>query len=280
MSGLKLGPLIKAFQDDRLIITPRLNMWLLQHGDDGYSEATVAKIAEQLRSKPRIRHSSFSSSGAGACLRAQVLSFLGVVGEGAIDPQLANIFQDGKWRHLRLQAAMLEAGIIDEIEYVLSWPKLRSRGTADGAGVVPMDHPMQRWRGKSFGVEVKGVSTFQFSKYEGADPNAKHEAQVDRYFLASGFDLFVFLYEDKTTQRMLEWVVEPDARKIAAARAELVELNTAVDTKTLPSMLPGCQMRNGIEWTHCSFAGKHGACPRAGSWPSKELITADGKVTY
>ncbi|WP_155373755.1 hypothetical protein [Catellatospora vulcania] len=105
-----------------------------------------------------------------------------------------NIFNDGKWRHLRLQANMLAAGLINDIEVSLPWPNMRSMGTADASGIVPDDHPNPLFRGKTFGVELKGVNMFQYSKYIKEDTQlARHKSQFYRYILSAGWDLYIVL---------------------------------------------------------------------------------------
>lgn len=266
MAGISLKNLAKALNNVDTIITPKLVPFLIEHGDDPFPDWVIGRIAEVLRTKPRDRSGSFSGSSAGGCARRQELDFLGMP-QQPIDAQLRNIFNDGKWRHLRWQAFLLKAGVLSDIEYSLPWPTMRSMGSVDGIGEVPGDHPQQDWQGKYFGFELKGVSTFQFPKYKENGPLDKHIRQVHRYFLVGGFDLFSIIYEDKTTQAWCEWVIKPDPKLLAESKRELEELNGAIDRKELHPMLPDCRNLRGPEWADCTYGGLSRVCPRAGTWP-------------
>lgn len=271
--SLNLKTMIRALKETDTIITPRLQEWLVRYGDDRLSDEVANTIHDLLTTAPRVRSGSFSASSAGQCPRAQVLSFLGASG-GVTDVRLQNIFSDGKWRHMRWQYMLLSAGILTDIEDPQMWPRMRTRGTMDGIGVVPDDHPRLDWRGKEFVFELKGVSAYLYPKYKEDGPKEEdHLPQVARYLLMTGFPLAVIIYEDKSTQDWTEWVIEATdpriTRLIEEQRQELEWLNHCVDQKDLPQMLPGCASRNGSEWKTCPFAGPNGPCVTAGTWPKK-----------
>lgn len=266
--SLDLKKIIKAAKNTQLIITPVLNDWLMQHGDDPVPPEIAEMVYEQLTTAPRNRSASFSASSAGMCHRRQVLGFLGVPETGAIDPQLQNIFNDGKWRHLRWQTMLLMAGLLDDLEDPQVWKKMRSRGTMDGRGHVYEGHPRPQWEGLEYGFELKGVSPFLFPKFKKADEaKEEHKGQVHRYFLMSGLDLFIIVYENKGTQEWVEWVIEPDDELLAEQRKELKTLNAAVDRQRLPPVLPSCKAQIGPVFNECPYGGKGGPCLRSGSWP-------------
>lgn len=273
-TSLNIRAMIKAAKNVEQIITPKLQEFLVQHGDEEYPEWVVERIAEQLTEKPRVRHSSFSSSSAGQCVRAQVLQFLGAK-QGSIGFQLQNIFNDGKWRHLRWQATLLSAGLLTDMEEIATWPRMRARGTLDGVGIVADDHPIAHWRGQEFGFELKGVSAFLFPKYRDAGPKeTDHLQQVARYFIKQGYRLFVIIYEDKSTQEWKEWVIDSEAdymqKIIKHQREELECLNDSVDQKKLPALLPECVKLKGTKFNGCPMGGIDGPCASAGEWPQKE----------
>lgn len=266
---MAISDFIRDAQDVNRIITPKLRKWLVMHGDDELSERVADTIYELLTTKPRMRSASFSSSGAGTCLRRQELAFLGVEVPGVIDAQLQNIFNDGKWRHLRWQAMLLEAGLLTEVEYVSWWKKYLSRGTLDGVGEVHGDHPRVAWRGEGYGFELKGVGNWNaFKEAKEIGPKDAHLDQIHRYFLSTGFKLFVVMYEHKMTQEWYEWVIEADPARLRAQEVELQTLNNDVKRKQLQPMLPACRARKGPEWDACQFAGKGGPCERSGTWPT------------
>jgi hypothetical protein len=267
--GFNLRALKKAMDRSDKIITPALTEWLVVHSDDPLEDHIVDVVHNLLTTKPRYRGLSFSASSAGSCHRAQIYGYLDMLKQTP-DPQLANIFMDGKWRHLRWQAMMLSAGIIEDAEYPLPWVNQRAMGTVDAFGIVPEDHPRNTWRGQEFGVELKGVSTFQFPKYD--SPIEKHLNQVARYFLISGWPLFCIIYEDKTTQAFDEWVFERDnpdmAQRIAEQRDELSALNLYVANKVLPERLPECMSLRGFTFKDCPYGrDRTGPCARVTEWP-------------
>jgi hypothetical protein len=261
-NGLDIKSLIRATKNTDTIITGPLTEFLITKGDEALSREVGELMFKLLTTPPRYRGDSFSASSAGKCERAQVFQFL-AMGDEVVDAQLQNIFNDGKWRHLRWQATLLMAGILTDVEDPLFWKRKKSRGTMDGSGIVPMDHPRARWRGQEFGFELKGDSTFLFQSHKANGPKEDHLNQVARYFLMSGFKLFVILYEDKSTQEWHEWVFdadEPEMRqRIEDQRAELDRLNHAVDREKLPPMLPEC-VKRGQAFRSCGFGGVGGVC--------------------
>ena len=266
--ALDLRKLARAFRATDTIVSIPYTSWLLQHGDAPLDERTAEIIKRLLMAVPRNRAVSFSASSAHVCERAQVFGYLGIdTGGGGIDAQLQNIFNDGKWRHLRWQAALMMAGILKDIEDPQTWPRKRVVGTMDGTGVVPSNHPRSHWRGKEFGFELKGVSAFQYPNL--TEPMEKHLQQTDTYFLMSGFELFVLLYENKTTQEWKEWVIEPDSKRMKIRQKQIDRLNDSIDTKTLPPMLHDCTIQRGPLFNKdCPFGGRGGICVRAGKgWP-------------
>ena len=259
-----LATLVRGAKRSDLIITPRLNQFLMNNNNLELDKDVAGRIHELLLAKPRDRRFSFSSSSAGDCERKQVYNYLGVEDEenfGAISPQLQMIFYDGTWRHLRWQSVLLQAKIIDTVERPLLWKKKRSRGTMDGAGVVPDNHPHVSWRGKEFGFELKGMNSWGYkSRIEKNTPREDHLEQVHRYFLSGGFPLFVIIYENKDTQEWIEFVIEPNPQMVQKQREELDRLNYAVDNKELPLMQPSCQKLTGKDFTSCPYGNKRGVC--------------------
>lgn len=253
--------------NQRLIVLPRYLRWLSRHGEDPLlpndgREGIGAMILTQMLEKPRDRTQSFSASSAGACQRAQVFGFYGAEGESP-GPQLRAIFNDGKWRHLRWQALLLQAGILSDIEVPLFWRRKLQRGTMDGQGIVPDDHHVTEWRGLEFGFELKGVNAFQYDALTKSGPKEEHLNQVARYFLLSGLTLFSIVYENKSTQAVHEWVISRDdpgmAERIEAQRAEVESLKAYADDESLPPQLPECAMGKGA-WKSCQYGGRDGVC--------------------
>lgn len=262
-----LNRTIKAAKmGSQYIITPRLNMFLMQNPNLVVDDWIADLIRKEITKQPRDRSASFSSSASGVCARRQIYQYLDISSGGVNDPQLQSIFYDGTWRHLRWQAVLLQAGILSDIEYPLRWDEMRSRGSMDGVGVVPDDHPNEKWRGMEYGFELKGMNSNGYKYSTGGSPKEDHLNQVHRYFLVGGFDLFVIIYENKDTQEWTEWVIEPDQNRLDAQEKELRELNEFVDQKAMPPMLEGCSKRTGKEWKYCPYGGATGVCVQRDQW--------------
>lgn len=249
------------------IVTHPLNMFLMNTPSLVVDDWVAELIQKEITKQPRVRSDSFSSSAAGSCLRRQMFNYIGIDTGGVNDPQLQNIFYDGTWRHLRWQAVLLQAGILTAIEYPLSWPEKQSMGTVDGVGVVPDDHPNEKWRGLEFGFELKGCNTYAFQNIaRNKAIKEDHLNQVHRYFLSGGFDLFVVIYEDKNTQQWQEFVIGPDLARMEDQRTELDLLNDYANQQVLPPMLDECKKQTGSDWKYCPFAGKTGVCVNRKEW--------------
>lgn len=250
------------------VVKPQMTAYLAVHGDAPFDRDVAEWMVRQMSTPPRVRSGSFSGSASGSCERLQVLNYLGLSTVGMTEPQLQAIYDDGKFRHLRLQAQMLQAGIIERAELPLPWKRMRAMGTADGVGVVPLDHPRVSWRGLTFGLEIKGANSRQYKIITDEGPE-RYLRQVHRYFLTGGFDLFVIFVENKDSQAWQEMVFEPDQNLLDEQRAELHDLNHAVNTKTLPPLLPGCAKLKGSDFRACAQGTQAGWCAklRQKSWP-------------
>ena len=267
---MSLKNLLSDLNSDNKIITPQLSLWLAKHGDPVFRKDVADALYKQITTPPRVRKSSFSASSAGKCPRAQVLAYLGMPQRGEPDSRMGLLYLHGHFIHLMLQAVCLESGILDSMEYRLSWPKKYHMGTMDGVGTVPDDHPRKDWRGQEFIAEFKGINSFGYDYAIKNDlPSEDYKKQVAKYMLISGIDLVVLLYMNKNTSFWHEWVYTAHDLKthIDAARKEADVLAKAVDTKTLPPILPGATKGINAKCHKCSFAGENGACFTIKGWP-------------
>jgi hypothetical protein len=267
---MSYASIIKEVKRQDSIISMRYRQWLAQHGDDPLPDWVIERISEQLGTKQRDRTNSFSASSAGQCLRRQELQFLGIPPEFGMTPnaQLLNVFNDGRWRHLRWQANLLAAGILDRIEVPVPWTRMRAKGSIDGAGWTPSDQPRVAWRNKEFGWELKGMNEWVYLRTAGRNrKKEEHLKQIHRYMLQGGFDLWVLLCEDKNSNDWKEWVIEPDDILMAEVEQELREMNRAIDRKKLHPMLTSCSKRMGPTWEGCPYTKSNGVCESAGRWP-------------
>jgi hypothetical protein len=266
---MSLRETLRVMNAPNTIITSDYRRWLRKHHDDPYPDWVVELIRAELAKGGRDRSGSFSGSSAGSCMRAQEFEFLGVSPpmERQADTDLISIYDDGRWRHLRWQANLLTSRILSRIEFPLDWPAKRSKGSMDGLGVVKADHANVAWRGLNFGFELKGMNGFQYPRaVKEPLPTPKHMQQIGRYFLSSGVDLFVCIYECKLTQKFHEWVITPDMVDMVEQQQEIDELNAAVDRQQIHPQLKTCAARQGPYWAACGYAGKGGVCETWRDW--------------
>lgn len=201
-----------------------------------------------------VRSGRFGASSRGMCLRRQVFAFLGMPSYRMIDSEVQNLFNDGKWRHLRWQMMALQAGAITHAEMPYRMDDLRVSGSMDGYNdQVP------------FGMELKGDRNWARS-LDGV-PEA-HLLQTHTMMLATGMDVFAYVIESKSDQTWREILVRRDKKTMKRVVRELEELNENVEAKKIPGILPACQQKSG-PFRSCPFAKQCLAqeeWPEAGKW--------------
>jgi len=240
MSGVTVrGGLRKAVQramyDGELILIQDLHRFLGSPDADAPLPQEIAdRVSELLVTPQRDRRLSFSPSQLHTCERRQVFQYAGVEKMETLQSELMNLFRDGTWRHLRLQATLLHAGLINEVETSIGKPDRRLTGSIDGIG----EDDNGAWL-----LEIKGINPFQFEKLLDieAQPLESHLYQGAGYALATGVMRVVFLYECKSTQRFKEFDVDYSMPEYAPyldeVRDILDRLNDHIDAQTLPEPL-------------------------------------------
>lgn len=254
--------LANSVRDD-LILTPVLDEFLVKW--DGVVPDEIAqRVADLMRKKLRDRRYSWSASAAGYCWRRQEFAFLGMPQNGASDPRMQQIFRNGSWVHMRWQATLLTAGLLDNVEVTVRKKSQRAQCTMDGEGTAQVG----RFKGRDFGYELKGRNGFTYTQQLSGGADEKTRAQVDFEFLLSGHDLFVVMNENKNNQAWQEWVFVRDENRVKQMAKQVMALNNAVDKKQLHPMLDECRKRErNSEWDNCPYGGAHGVCANAGIWP-------------
>ena len=229
----------RAINADK-IITPRIDSWLLSN--DGIvmsEELAVMMVSLMTNATGGDRHSAFHASSSDLCLRRQMFTFVDLPGaKRQYDSSLQNKFNDGHWRHMRWQAMIMTAGILDEIEVEVSNPGLRFVGHMDGIGTDD--------DGK-FGFELKGWSALV------DQPKDYHLKQIQSYMMASGLDRFSLIYEHKSSQDWREFVIERDPVMIEEIIKDLEYLNERYEAEQLPDMLPMCKRERGDVFKTCPY---------------------------
>lgn len=266
-SGTRVSAALRTMLDqslkEDLIITPAYEEWLDKNPEGTIDPGVAALIAKLMSTPDRDRSGSFSASQAGLCLRRQELQFIGVKPPGVHGTQTNRIFNNGKWLHLKWQAELLTAGIIDAVELTVRKSSLTARCTLDGVGVAASG----RYTDYDFGLEIKGRNLYTYGEQVKNDPDEKTRRQMDMQFLLGGFDVMVALNENKNNQEFHEWVFYRDDDRVADARQELEDLNRAIEKGRLHPMLAECKAQTG-EFNKCPFGGAGGPCQMSGNWPT------------
>jgi hypothetical protein len=259
----KIVELLEESAKNDLIVTHPYNEFLSQW-DETYPPHVVQRIAEVLAKGQRDRRYSWSASAAGTCLRRQEFQFLGMPAVVEYNPQQKRIYLNGTWVHLRTQATMMSAEILDNIEVTHKKMRKRARATLDGMGTAKQG----RYDGADFGWELKSANEYAYQHQMVRGVSEKVRKQVDFEFLMTGFDLFVIFNENKNNQDIHEWVIVRDESRVREMAEQVDALNYAIDRGRLHSQLPECRkkLRSG-EFYKCPYGGDGGVCASVGTWP-------------
>jgi len=263
--------ILEQEKDKKLILTPRINEYVMSHAGSLYSEAALERVWHEMVKPDRERSGSFSASSAGQCLRRQELAFLGKP-QAPIFPALRETFESGHWYHRRWQALLLSAGLIEEIEVPLFWPKYTSKGSADGRGFIHWETADPKYQGREFILEIKSVGAFAWNKKAEEGPSEEHIMQMHRYMLVSGIHLCIYVIIDKGNTSGLGWkefIIEADPARLKKSEDELIELNKALEQKKLHPLLTQCKLGQGSTYAQCPFTGSEkngGVCKSTKEW--------------
>lgn len=103
-------------QTGELLVSPRYEQYLETHHNILLDEKIGEFITQELCTPQRNRRMTFSASARGACAREQVFQFTPLEGVSRFGSSLIAIFHQGTFMHLKWQALLLDAGILDEPE--------------------------------------------------------------------------------------------------------------------------------------------------------------------
>lgn len=251
---------IKASAD--LIVTPRLDRWLLDH-----PEGIVVRSVEEKLLLSRLvgddsnaqRTARFGASNRGTCLRQQVFRFLGMPALFVADSALQNLFNDGTWRHIRHQMMGMMGGWFTDVEVKAELPQYNLKTSLDG------ENTEEGW-----GFELKGTSNF--GRIVGYDIPHGHLLQMTTTMMARGYDRMVYLAEDKRSQAWKEIIIQRDPHLVSEVKEELNRATDAIEDQRLPEVLDACRIKKGDEYKACPFRR---FCPSQKTWPKDSTWSAD-----
>lgn len=237
-----------------LLVTPRIREFLMKYPEgmiteDGDLAPETQSLILDLMKKAWVgnedRSGRFGASSRGTCQRAQMWTYLGMPSRRLIEPETWNLFNDGKFRHLRWQIMGIQSGALTHAEHPIRMKKYRLTSSVDGLNSY-----------ENFLFELKG-DRYMARLMDGADaPDSvvsKHMLQVHTMFLMTGWEKASYVMEDKGSNDFRERVVYRDPALIQVVRRELEELNQHVEDRSLPDPLPACQAKEG-PYRSCPFA--------------------------
>jgi hypothetical protein len=249
-----LNQIIKRSKDSAsLIVSPRLDRWLLDHPEGIVVTAEYQPLLARLTSdnSNAQRTARFGSSNRGTCLRQQVFRFLGMPGLASADSALQNLFNDGTWRHIRHQVMGMIGGWFTDVEVKAQLPQYNLGTSLDG------ENSAEGW-----GFELKGTSNFgRIVEY---DIPHGHLLQMHTAMMARNLDRMVYLAEDKRSQQWKEIIIQRDPLLIREVKDELNRASDAIEDQRLPEVLPACKIHKGSEYQGCPFRRY---CPSQQAWP-------------
>jgi len=245
-----------------LLVSARYEQYLEQNSNIHVDKAVAEFIIDELSTPQRDRRMTFSASSRGTCPREQVFRFTELKPVTRFSTSLIAIFHQGTFMHLKWQALLLDAGILDEVEVSCVWEDAKLTGTIDGVGIVPDGHALKADHDK-FGWELKSINSNGYRYLLGSGPKKEHLLQIHAYMLATGLRVWSLCYENKDTQEWKEYTVHYDEQIAEEVLGELQYLNDCLDKKELPPILPECRQMKGV-YKNCPFAH---VCLDQHEWP-------------
>lgn len=143
-----------------------------------------------------------------------------------ISGELQRIFDVGTWYHLYLQSILYNIGWLESAEVPVVNEKMFINGKADG--VIK-----EEIYGERVLLEIKSMNTWTFQKAL-FKPYPKHEYQAGIYAKELGIKKVLFLYINKDTSEIKDFLVEVSEELLGTSYGKMNEVIDHVKNKTLP----------------------------------------------
>lgn len=205
--------------------------------------------------EPRARPPGrFSPSSICGCPRAAVLKFTGAKGSIGFDPEIEAVFDDGNWRHARLDwqfydmEAVLGKDIFEvvSIEEHVSYDKLFIDGHLDAVIKI---------RGVPYVIDFKGINARGFEYIFKEDkPRESHILQVMTYEKMRRIKRGFLYYECKDDQRTKIFPVDWTADAWEQVQEWCSDIVENMEEQKLPPMDPECS-QGRYHFYKCPYAG-------------------------
>lgn len=239
---------VKADGEDPL--TPLIDAYYIERKLSGRDRLAEYRLPLAERPRPPGR---LSPSTIGGCQRQAVFRYTGVEGSYRTDPDVEAIFEDGNWRHHKLDALFYDMEKVlgrDRfrvvgIEKQVSIPNLYVAGTYDA---------LVKIGGKLYLIDFKGINDYGFNwVFLNHRPRPEHVKQLITYCVARGIRRGVLLYENKNNNQRLVYVIRWTKEDWADVEKWINRVLMHLRRHTLPGRHPDCQ-KGTFLYEKCPFA--------------------------
>lgn len=221
-------------QDDPL--TPLLDEYFMKR-DASPNRCTEFDFDVLDRPRPPGRLSPSSICG---CLRAATFRFTGVAGSTLISPEQQAIFDDGKWRHLRLdwQFLDMQAVLGPDVFEVISIEEHVTKPDLFISGYLDI---VVRINGLLYVIDFKGINGYGFDHLvKQGKPKHEHVLQLITYERLRRIRRGFLLYESKNDNRQKVFVVNWTPRLWQEVITWCKDVTRMMRRRHLPPMHPDC----------------------------------------
>jgi hypothetical protein len=161
-----------------------------------------------------------------------------------VDGKLQRIFDLGTWHHLYVQSILYELGLLEQAEVPVVDKAEYISGSADGMFKESVF-------GEKVVLEIKTMNDYQYKKAV-FRPFEKHEFQASLYARKLGAKKVLYLYINKNTSEMKEFLMPINEAQLAVADRKMLRVIKAVKTKAVPDR--SCGDRFCETAASCPFA--------------------------
>lgn len=218
-------------------LTPLIDRYLLERDSSPNRYWGVPAPVED-RTRPSGRLSPSSICG---CPRQAAFKFLGIKVPKLTEPEAEVIFDDGKWRHLRMgwMCRDMEAVLGREVFRVISieervfYPELKIAGSLDITVAI---------YGVPYVIDFKGVNHMGFEwLFNKGEPKIEHVRQIISYERLRKIKRGFIWYENKNDGRYLIFVVDYSPKIFREVKAWCEDVLAQLSREQLPLRHPDCR---------------------------------------
>ena len=200
---------------------------------------------------------AFYVTDAGKCPRAVWFGFKKFPKKDK-DARVMRVFENGDYTHMRIMSSLLSIGAVKAIELALENELVRGR--CDGIVVINNEPHV---------LELKSINSFAFKRLEG--PKPEHIKQLMLYLHYFHINNGIFLYENKDTQELKEFMIKYDAKMAESLIQDFQALKHMIEKDILPPVPLGLE-----EW-ECRFCDYSEECVKRRNNPAANKLSEEVK---